>query len=91
MGPTESDVLCADLARHNTRSAGTSKVGGRVDVSKELNEINFTASITDASARDYEATPFVRDFILSAEKRLNCEGPPFYAPAIQSGRRAVGG
>ena len=62
-------------------------------MSKELNEINFTASITDASARDYEATPFVRDFILTAEKRLNSEGPPFMPPSgiFRAGWRAVGG
>ena len=75
MAVAECMLPCADLARQNTRSAGTSKVGGRVDVSKEINEINFTASITDASARDYEATPWIRDFIVSAEKRLNCEAP----------------
>lgn len=66
---------CADLARHNTRSAGTSKVGGRVDVAKEIEEIKFTASITDASARDYEATPWIRDFIVTAEKKLNGGAP----------------
>ncbi len=70
--PLTSVGALADLARHNTRSAGTSKVGGRVDVSKDINEIKFTASLTDASARDYEATPWIRDFIVSAEKKLNC-------------------
>ena len=59
------------MARQNTRSAGTSKVGGRVDVTKDLNEIRFTASVTDASGRDYEAAPWIRDFIVTAEKRLN--------------------
>jgi hypothetical protein len=65
----------ADLARHNTRSAGTSKVGGRVDIAKDINEIKFTASLTDATARDYEATPWIRDFIVTAEKKLNCTLP----------------
>lgn len=43
-----------------------------MDVAKDINEIKFTASLTDASARDYEATPWIRDFIVSAEKKLNC-------------------
>jgi hypothetical protein len=45
-------------------------------VAKDINEIKFTASLTDASARDYEATPWIRDFIVTAEKKLNCKGPP---------------
>ena len=50
-----------------------STVGGRVDLRKEINEIKFTASITDASARDYEAAPWLKDSIITAEKRLNGE------------------
>ena len=73
----------ADLARHNTRSAGTSKVGGRVDVAKEIEEIKFTASITDASARDYEATPWIRDFIVTAEKKLN-GGAPLWGALVRT-------
>ncbi|CAK0787514.1 hypothetical protein CVIRNUC_010734 [Coccomyxa viridis] len=60
-----------DLARHQNRAAGASKVGGRVDVTKDINEIRLTGSVTDATARDYEAAPWVRDFIVTAEKRLN--------------------
>ncbi len=48
-------------------------LGGRVDLRKEINEIKFTASITDASARDYEAAPWLKDSIVTAEKRLNGE------------------
>ncbi|DBA69267.1 hypothetical protein WJX79_004479 [Trebouxia sp. C0005] len=48
-----------------------SNLGGRVDLRKEINEIKFTASITDASARDYEAAPWLKDSIVTAEKRLN--------------------
>ena len=44
----------ADLARHQNRAAGASKVGGRVDVTKDINEIRLTGSVTDATARDYE-------------------------------------
>lgn len=50
-----------------------SSVGGRVDLRKKINEIKFTASITDASARDYEAAPWLKDSIITAEKRLNSE------------------
>ena len=47
-------VGSADLARHQNRAAGASKVGGRVDVTKDINEIRLTGSVTDATARDYE-------------------------------------
>ena len=50
-------------------------VGGRADLRKEINEIKFTASITDASARDYEAAPWLKDSIITAEKRLNSKQP----------------
>ncbi len=43
-----------------------------MDIAKDINEIKFTASLTDASLRDYEAVPYSRDFIISAEKKLNC-------------------
>lgn len=56
-----------------------SNVGGRVDLRKEINEIKFTASITDASARDYESAPWLRDSIITAEKRLNGE---FYEQSV---------
>ena len=52
-----------------------SNVGGRVDLRKEINEIKFTASITDATARDYEAAPWLKDSIITAEKRLNSKLP----------------
>lgn len=52
---------------------GSVGVGGRVDLRKEINDIKFTASITDASARDYEAAPWLKDSIITAEKRLNGE------------------
>lgn len=38
---------------------------------KEINQIKFTASVTDASLRDYEAAPWLKDSIITAEKRLN--------------------
>lgn len=53
-----------------------SNVGGRVDLRKEINEIKFTASLTDASARDYEAAPWLKDSIITAEKRLNSKSSP---------------
>lgn len=52
---------------------GSVGVGGRVDLRKQINEIKFTASITDATARDYEAAPWLKDSIITAEKRLNGE------------------
>ncbi|KAL3155581.1 hypothetical protein ABBQ38_010838 [Trebouxia sp. C0009 RCD-2024] len=53
------------------QDGGSIAVGGRTDLRKEINDIKFTASITDASARDYEAAPWLKDSIITAEKRLN--------------------
>lgn len=58
-------VWIADLARHQNRAAGTSKVGGRVDVTKDINEIRLTGSITDATARDYEVRKVFLTFIVA--------------------------
>ena len=58
-----------DIGQHG----GSIAVGGRTDLRKEINDIKFTASITDASARDYEAAPWLKDSIITAEKRLNGE------------------
>ena len=58
-------VWIADLARHQNRAAGTSKVGGRVDVTKDINEIRLTGSITDATARDYEVRKISLTFIIA--------------------------
>lgn len=90
---TKAFFVGQDLARHNTRSAGTSKVGGRVDIAKDINEIKFTASLTDASLRDYEAVPYSRDFIISAEKKLNSNttGLIGYDFGAQSAFASVGG
>ena len=58
-----------------------------MDVAKEIEEIKFTASITDASARDYEATPWIRDFIVTAEKKVNGGGPVWTASRAHLWRR----
>jgi hypothetical protein len=47
------------------------KVGGRVDFRHRVNDINFTISGTDASARGYEDIPWVRDAVITADTRVN--------------------
>jgi hypothetical protein len=47
------------------------KYGGRVDIKREINDINFTLSVTDASIKDYEAAPWIKDAIITAEKKVN--------------------
>jgi hypothetical protein len=47
------------------------QVGGRVDIVKEINEITFTASLTDSTVRGYESAPYLPDAIVTADKRIN--------------------
>lgn len=52
-------------------NSGYSRFGGRADLRKEINDIHFTASVTDNSLRDYENAPQIRDGVITAEKRIN--------------------
>jgi hypothetical protein len=52
-------------------NSGDARYGGRLDVRKEINEIHFTASITDLSLKDYNNAPYFKDALITAEKRLN--------------------
>ena len=54
-------------------NGGYSRFGGRADLRKEINDIHFTASVTDNSLRDYENAPQIRDGVITAEKRINSE------------------
>lgn len=47
------------------------QVGGRADIRKEINEINFVASLTDSTIRGYDAAPYLPDAIITADKRIN--------------------
>lgn len=47
------------------------QLGGRVDIRKEINEINFVASFTDSTVRGYESAPHLPDAIITADKRIN--------------------
>ncbi|KAK9824139.1 hypothetical protein WJX72_008067 [[Myrmecia] bisecta] len=58
-----------DITSNTGRSAA--KVGGRVDLAKEIGEINFVLSLTDATIKGYEAAPWLKDAILTAEKKIN--------------------
>lgn len=49
------------------------QAGGRVDIVKEINEITFTASLTDSTIRGYESAPYLPDAIVTADKRINGE------------------
>lgn len=52
-------------------SQGFLQVGGRADIRKEINEINFVASLTDSTIRGYDAAPYLPDAIITADKRIN--------------------
>ena len=51
------------------------QVGGRVDIKKEIDEINFVASLTDSTVRGYDSAPYLPDAIITADKRINSEHP----------------
>ena len=42
-----------------------------MDIRKEINEINFVASLTDSTVRGYESAPYLPDAIVTADKRIN--------------------
>jgi hypothetical protein len=52
-------------------TAAATKLGGRVDIKRQINEIDFILSVTDATIRDYESAPWTRDAILTAGKKVN--------------------
>jgi len=47
------------------------QVGGRVDYRQKVNDVNFVLSGTDATARDYEAVPAVKDAVITADTHFN--------------------
>lgn len=49
------------------------QVGGRLDIKKEISEINFVASLTDSTIRGYESAPHLPDAIVTADKKINSE------------------
>ncbi len=55
--------------------SGQSQYGGRVDVTKTINEIKFCLSLTDASVKTVENAPKIEGVILTGQKRINGELP----------------
>lgn len=55
--------------------SGQSHYGGRVDVTKTINEIKFVLSLTDASVKTVEQAPKVEGVILTGQKQINGELP----------------
>ena len=45
-----------------------SKVGGRMDVSRSIEDIHFTASVTDSTVRGYED---LNDLLVTGSKKIN--------------------
>jgi hypothetical protein len=44
-----------------------------VDYRQKINDVNFVLSGTDASARDYESVPAVKDLVITADTHVNGE------------------
>lgn len=51
--------------------SGQSHYGGRVDVTKTINEIKFVLSLTDASVKTVEQAPKIEGVILTGQKQIN--------------------
>lgn len=59
--------VAADRLSSGESSEVSAKVGGRVDYRQKVNEFNFVLSGTDATARDYESVPAVKDAVITAD------------------------
>lgn len=46
-------------------------IGGRVDVKREIEEFNVVASLTDNTLRDYEAAPWLKEALVTADKKIS--------------------
>lgn len=44
-----------------------------MDYRQKINDVNFVLSGTDASARDYESVPAVKDIVITADTHVNGE------------------
>jgi len=66
---TISDVKTDKLQAGNTDTVNA-KVGGRVDWRHSVRDFDITVSGTDASARDYESVPWIKDAVITADTRF---------------------
>ena len=66
--------------------------GGRIDIKRQIEDFNIVASLTDNTLRDYEAAPWLKDALVTADKKISsascfsrlpgwlgsCSGPAIY-------------
>ena len=45
--------------------------GGRIDVRRQIEDFNIIASLTDNTVRDYDAAPWLKDALLTADKKIS--------------------
>ena len=83
---TISDVKTDKLQAGNTDTVNA-KVGGRVDWRHSVRDVDITVSGTDASARDYESVPWIKDAVITADTRFRGALPPgcHWAPLAEGG------
>lgn len=55
--------------------------GGRVDVKREIEDFNIVASLTDNTLRDYEAAPWLKEALVTADKKIS-SAPHIYPLAV---------
>ena len=51
-------------------------VGGRVDVKRQIEEFNVVASFTDTTLRDYDAAPWLKEALVTADKKISSASLP---------------
>ncbi len=66
---------------------GSSHYGGRVDVTKTINEIKFCLSATDSSVKTADQVPKVENLILTGQKQINSECSANLFPEIDKNMR----
>lgn len=49
--------------------------GGRIDVRRQIEDFNVIASLTDNTVRNYDAAPWLKDALLTADKKISSALP----------------
>ena len=67
-------ALCLQLGSTDlplTDRISRAPTGGRVDVRKQVEDFNLVASLTDNTLRDYEAAPWLKEALVTADKKIS--------------------
>ncbi|KAK9799816.1 hypothetical protein WJX73_003553 [Symbiochloris irregularis] len=60
-----------DSKRGGAKGNASTNIGGRLDVRRQIEDFNVVASLTDNTVRDYDAAPWLKDALLTADKKIS--------------------